>query len=410
VLHKILRALGYSLPMLLLIASAHAQIDPEQRRLVQIGYDQSLEGHGPIAGYAFYYLNEPGFLSTNLTLRLAVAPVYLDSELGISHALGENTDVGIGLFGGGFADSYNEIRGGHYYREESFTGDGVGASASIYHLFNPGQRIPLYGIVRGGAHFTTYERDAKTAPNFVVPDDRTTFTVRAGLRWGGREPLLTPALAMEMSVWYEGQWRSNRGIYGYGDREVEPDSQLFWCRALLAYTFEESQQNFSASVTAGTSMNADRFSAYRLGSELPLASEFPLDIPGYYSGEISASRFLQLGGYYSVPLDAAKLWSIKAFAATAVVEYIPGLEQPGDWHSGIGGGVGYRSPNKIWQVSAGYAYGLDALRSGGRGAQSIGILIQFDLEAKRHLASQNFDPTVEGDKSKFFDRVFQRWF
>ena len=65
------------------------QIDPEPRKLLQLGFNQAMEGAAPIAGYMFYYLNEPNFLRTNLTLRLAVAPVYLDSELGVRGALGE---------------------------------------------------------------------------------------------------------------------------------------------------------------------------------------------------------------------------------------------------------------------------------------------------------------------------------
>src|SRR5215510_7136400 len=91
------------------IRSVQAQVDPTRRELVQLGYNQPLEGKGPLAAYAFYYLNKPDFLhSSNLTLRLAVAPVYLDSEVGIRRAFGENTDVGLGLAGGGFADSCSE--------------------------------------------------------------------------------------------------------------------------------------------------------------------------------------------------------------------------------------------------------------------------------------------------------------
>src|SRR5678809_1078520 len=94
--------------------SAFGQIDPDKRQLLQLGYNASFEGHAPIAGYAFYYLNRPEFYRTNLTLRMAIAPVYFDSELGIARALGPHTDLGIGLAGGGFADSYNEVRGGKY--------------------------------------------------------------------------------------------------------------------------------------------------------------------------------------------------------------------------------------------------------------------------------------------------------
>src|SRR6266568_4133237 len=109
---------------------SRAQIDPSKRELIQLGYNLPLEGSGPLNAYAFYYLNVPHFVRTNFTVRLAVAPVYLDSELGISGVLGENTDLGLGLAGGGFADSYSEVRGGRYIRAESFTGNGGGGAAS----------------------------------------------------------------------------------------------------------------------------------------------------------------------------------------------------------------------------------------------------------------------------------------
>ena len=87
-----------------------------------------------------------------------MAPVYLDSELGFVQGLGPNTDFGLGLAGGGFADSYNEIDGGTYYPSQSFDGNGGEISASVYHLFNPGDLIPLNLVLRGTAHYSTYDR------------------------------------------------------------------------------------------------------------------------------------------------------------------------------------------------------------------------------------------------------------
>jgi len=157
---------------------ALAQIDTEPRRLIQFGYNQPLEGRGPLAGYAFYYWNQPNF-RTNVALRLAVAPVYLDSSVGLIGALGPGTDLAFGLAGGGYADSYSEIRQGKYLREESFLGHGAEASVSVYHLFNPGQRVPLMGVVRAAVHYSTYERDDVTARNFALPPDEITGLLRA---------------------------------------------------------------------------------------------------------------------------------------------------------------------------------------------------------------------------------------
>jgi len=393
-----------------LCAALHtqAQIDPSKRELIQLGYVQPLEGSGPLSGYAFYYLNVPNFVHTNLTLRLAVAPVYLDSEVGLSHLLGPNTDLGIGIAGGGFADTYSEVRRGKYIRAESFTGHGGGGSISLYHLFNPGERIPLNGVLRAEAHSSFYERDNKTDPNFVLPHDRTAFNIRSGIRWGGKEPLVLSPFAMEVSAWYEGQIRTSSGDYGFdGDRKVQQMSHLFWARALLGYTFPNWKHNINVSLTLGTSANPDRFSAYRLGGILPLAAEFPLTLPGYYFQEISARDFALLGLNYALPLDRKDRWALNALVTTAGVNYISGLSQPGNWHSGIGGGIRYRSASNAWQLVLGDAYGIDAIRSHGRGAHSIGFLLQFDLE-RAEVAL--FEPGENPIRSRGLQRVFGKFF
>ena len=131
-------ARGWGWLVLCVPLAASSQIDPVKRDLIQFGYNQPAEGREQLAGYAYYYHNQPDFLRTNLTLRLALAPTYLDSELGIGQALGPNTDLGLGVAGGGFADNYNEMRGGKWIQGESFDGHGAELSASVYHLFNPG--------------------------------------------------------------------------------------------------------------------------------------------------------------------------------------------------------------------------------------------------------------------------------
>ena len=343
---------------------ASAQVDPVKRDLVQFGYNQAFEGHQPLAAYAYYYHNQPDFLRTNLTLRLAVAPVYLDSELGFIGALGPNTDLGFGVAGGGFADSYNEIRGGKYLPAESFEGDGGEISASLYHLVNPGDLIPLNYVLRGTAHYSFFDRNEDTASNFQLPADHGTFSVRTGLRWGGVEPTLFPPLAMELSVWYEGELRTDAGGYGFNDdRRLSRESHLFWTEAALAYTLPRSQQSFYIRLTAGTSVDADHFSAYRLGGFLPLIAEYPLSLPGYYYQEISARHFMLLNLNYLVPLDKEKRWNLDVNVASALVDYLPGEEQPGNWLNGVGGGILYHSQSDRWKIMFDYGYGVDAIRS-----------------------------------------------
>jgi hypothetical protein len=390
--------LSFFIPMF-----ADAQIDPVKRDLIQFGYNQALEGHTPFAGYAFYYHNQPDFLSTNLTLRLAVAPVYLDSELGFVGGLGPNTDFAIGVAGGGFADSYSEIRGGTYYPGESFDGNGGEISASVYHLFNPGDEIPLNFVLRGTAHYSFYDRNGDTSPAFQPPGDHGDFSVRTGLRWGGVEPTLFPPLAMELSVWYEGHLRTSSGAYGFdGDRELKEQSHLFWAEAALAYTLPKSQQSFYARLTAGTSVDADRFSAYRLGGFLPLIAEFPLSLPGYYFQEISTRQFVLLNANYLLPLDEKKRWNIDVNASSAFVDYLPGESQPGNWLNSMGGGILYHSPSDRWKIMLDYAYAIDAIRSHGRGANSIGLLVQFDLGAK---PGRSFNP-AQPSQWRGWQRIF----
>jgi hypothetical protein len=368
---------------LLMNRAASGQIDPEKRELIEMGGNQALQGAAPLDGYGFYYLNEPNFFHTNVTLRLAVAPVYLDSEAGFVGLLGPNTDLGLGFAGGGFADSYFEFHDGKYLPNESFFGHDVEGSVSIYHLFDPGKLIPLSGVLRVKEHYSVYESD-DTSAAFVLPRDHSTVSWRAGLRWGGREPRLRPDLAMELSAWCEGQYRTDAGAYGFnGDRNLNEYSQLFWGRALLIYTFPDSKQRFEVNLTGGGSVDADRFSAYRLGGNMPMTSEFPLLIPGYFDGELSARNFACFNAQYTLPLDAAKRWSLNPIGSVATVDYLPGMAQPGHFNSGAGIGLGYRSRSGAWEALAGYGYGFEAIRSDGRGGQSIGILLQIDLEARR---------------------------
>ena len=377
---------------------AQGQIDPVARNLVQLGYNQPVEGTAPIAGYAFYYYNKPDFLKTNLTLRLAVAPVYIDSELGFVQGLGPNTDFAIGAAGGGFADSYNEIRGGTFYESESFDGNGGELSASVYHLFDPGRMVPLTFVLRGTAHYTVYDKDDNTSSKFQLPNDGPTFNVRTGLRFGGIEPTLFPALAMELAVWYEGEFRGDPGGYGFSngaggfDRDLEASSHLFWGSAALSYTFDKTKQNFFLRTVFGTSVDADRFSGYRLGGFLPLVAEYPLSLPGFMYQEISARQFALANASYLIPIAPNQRWNLQVNAATAVVDYLPGTAQPGNWLNGVGAGILYRSPSDRLKVALTYAYGIDAIRDSGRGANSVGLLMQWDLEKTRGHDFKNAEP------------------
>jgi hypothetical protein len=134
---------------------------------------------------------------------------------------------------------------------------------------------------------------------------------------------------------------------------------------------------------------------------LPLVSEFPLLLPGYYYQELSAQKFVLLGGNYFVPLDRKGRWNVNVMAATAVVDYLPGLEQPGNSHTGVGAGLLYKTP--ALKLMVGYAYGVNAIRNDSRGAHSVGILLQIDLKhAKEAMLNQEETPGIW----RGFQRIF----
>jgi hypothetical protein len=366
---------------------AFAQVDPEHRNLIELGVDQPLTGQGPQGIYAYYYYNNPEFFRTNIALRVAFAPAYIDSELGFKQLISRYTDVGIGISGGAFGDNYYEVRQGNYIQSESFDGHGGGASVSLYQLLDPGMMIPLNLVARGGFHYSTFDSADETSALFKLPRDQINAFTRVGLRFAGKEPILYPDLGLELSIWFERQWRLQNDSYGFSeDRSINPAVNLYWIYAGLNYSWTNSGQKASFAVTAGGSDDADRFSAWRLGGVLPLISEFPLVIPGYYYEELTVEKFVHLYASYDIPLDRLKRWKFRLEAASAHLKYLPGFEQPSDWQTGVGGGVTFSPKSKRFSVVVRYGYGFNAIRHGEEGAQSVGLLFQYDFEAHKKNA------------------------
>ena len=362
---------------------ARAQVDTIPRNLIEIGYDQTAVGRAPQSEYAYYYYNRPDLFGPNIGLRTAIAPAYVDSEIGLRHLLSPTTDVGFGLAGGAFGDNFYDVAQGNYRENESFYGSGGGGALSIYQLLNPGMRIPLNLMVREGFRYSTYFDTSKTAKNFELPGDQLRDYTRVGLRFGGRQPLLFPALGLELSAWYERQRDYGATAYGFDDdRRLSPSTDLYWVFAGLNYQFKPSGDQLSVAFTAGGSTHADLFSAWRLGGVLPLVSEYPLMLPGYYYEELTAVHFAHFYGAYAIPLDRKQRWDVMFEAATAHLDYLPGYAQPGDWQSGAGMGFGF-SPGQRYKIILRCGYGFNALRSGKQGAESVGLLFQWNLSPKQ---------------------------
>lgn len=361
---------------------AQGQVDPYHRSLLQLGYDQPLSGQGPQGIYAYYYCNNPEFIRTNTALRLAIAPAYVDGELGLRQLLSPYTDVGIGISGGAYADNFYEVRQGNYRRTESFDGHGGGASLSVYQLLNPGMLVPLSLIARGGARYSTFARTSDTSDQFELPDGRPMPYVRGGLRLAGKQPLLYPDLGLEVSVWAERQWRLNDGAYGFNrDRRMNERTDLFWAYAGLDYSWTNIGHKISIAATAGGADDADRFSAWRLGGVLPLVAEFPLILPGYFYQELTAKRFVHLHASYLFPLGLEDRLQFRLEAASALLDYLRGFDQPDPWQTGVGCGLSFTPASKIFRVVLRYGYGFTAVRDhGDEGGHSVGLLFQYDFE------------------------------
>jgi hypothetical protein len=365
-------------------ASGQAQIDPMSRNLVELGYDQAVVGHGPQAAYLYYYYNSPDFFGPGTDLRAAIAPAYVDSEIGFQHLLSPSTDVGLGISGGAFGDNFYDVAQGRYLETQSFYGSGGGTSVSIYQLLDPGKLIPLNAVVRGGFHYATYFDTPQTDAAFKLPRDQFEAYTLLGLRFAGKQPLLLPALGLEVSIWFQRQRDFNADPYGYdNDRSISPYTDLYWLYAGLDYEFKGNGDRFSLAVTAGGSKDADLFSAWRLGGDLPLVTEFPLIIPGYYYDELTATRFVHFYGSYGIPLDEAHRWDLRLEAATARLDYFPGFAQRGDWQTGAGLGLTYAPQQQNYKIVLRYGYGFNAIRYGREGAQSVGVLFQYDLNARK---------------------------
>jgi hypothetical protein len=186
---------------------------------------------------------------------------------------------------------------------------------------------------------------------------------------------------MELSTWFERQWRLDDDPYGFNeDRRVSPAVNLYWLRAGMTYSFTNTGQTVSAALTAGGSTDADRFSAWRPGGMLPLISEYPLMIPGYYYEELTARQFVHLYAYYEFPLVRSQMFKFRVEGAGANLEYLPGFEQS-PWQSGAGCALIIAPPKKNLKIVLRYGYGFNAIRDGEEGAQSIGVLFQYDFEA-----------------------------
>jgi hypothetical protein len=70
-------------------------------------------------------------------------------------------------------------------------------------------------------------------------------------------------------------------------------------------------------------------------------------------------------------------------AASALIDYLPGHDQPDPWQTGAGCALAYVSLSRRVTIVARAGYGFNALRDGHEGGYSVGLLLQFDFSRRK---------------------------
>lgn len=367
--------------LLLAAAPAKAQIDDAKRLLLEGGNEDGLGYPGPGSPYVFLYLNRPGAAGPGSALRVALAPVFADVELGLPGVFGSRTDLGLGFSGGGYAFGHAQVDRGSEKPGESFIGHGGGPSVSLYPRLGDIGPVPLGGVFRVSYVYTDFQRTVRTDAGYEPPPDEWTGAARAGLRLGGVEPGLDHGQALEVSLWGESRLRDRPASYGYnGDRFVRRNVNLYWTRILVSLPAPHGMR-VGGGLNAGSGAGVSRLSAYSLGGMQTQTSEFPLIIPGYFNHEIFASDFVHAWAHTALPVPGLKRFFLLLTAAGATVTPIRGTDSGGINHAGVSAGIGFSPADGPLHAELSYGYSPTALRGTRRGGHALAFSAEFDFLA-----------------------------
>lgn len=362
---------------------------------MEVGHEQPLGNPGPSAPYVYLYANRPEAFGSSTTLRLALAPVYVDSEVGLKNFTGPGGDAGIGFSGGGYAFGQTEVVRGDYRRGESFTGHGGGPSFSLYPQLGKLGPVPLNGYFRVGASYADYRRVSRTDPAFVMPPNEWTGLFRGGLRFGGQEPGLDKSPAAEASIWFEHREREHDETYGYGDRIAQRRASLYWGRLLFTYTLWD-RTRIGTGISAGGGTDVDRFSAYRLGGMETLTSEFPLILPGYFPQEIAARNYEHVWIRGGFSFDRLRSLLFTMTAAAASIDPVRGTDAGGTLHAGGSVGLEFMPKKAAFRGMLSYGYAPTAARGAGLGGQEIALGVEINFLAPPVSRRSRLNTTQQG--------------
>ena len=150
---------------------------------------------------------------------------------------------------------------------------------------------------------------------------------------GGKEPLAGPlgGWRRQFSVWYDFLDSTDLTPGPTASMEVTGTSNPFpidsWGSARLIYTTPRPEHYIALGLMGGAVINADRFSAYRLGGDVSASPwMYPLFLPGYFYEELSAQNFGLLYGLYAIPVGSILVLEYLCRRRTSLVDYLDGLD------------------------------------------------------------------------------------
>ncbi|MGA7799283.1 MAG: hypothetical protein WCC36_00595 [Gammaproteobacteria bacterium] len=369
------------LTVVLVPATALAQIDPVERTYLEAAIASPLHTGGPVTGYGFLLWNRPHFHHRDTYARVVVAPTYVRGEWILDNWPGHGQALGLGGEGGFFSTNFYDYSDGRYLRGRSFWGHSVGAEIAYY--LQPHRiagRLPVNIAFTAAPHYLVYQGHHDLDPDFRVPADTPEYTFRTGILIGGVPPVLVPEKALEFSAWHEVRYRTNAGSYGLpGQLErTRHMTERSWFRVGGIVPVGD-RQTVSLFFGMGVAERTDPLSAFRLGGLQRMRSRFPLVLHGYASDEIFARRYRLVNAYYRFPLlPHSRRVRLQLDFDYAKVDYLPGHGEPRRDLVGLGTDVIVQlSP--AMALSLGLGYGVDAARGSGFGSRDASLRFQMKL-------------------------------
>jgi len=332
-------------------------------RLFVVGgvyYDESVDFPVPLGGVDYLALD---FMHTGNQVNLFAAGPLLTANYAEPRLFDSKWDAGVNVFGF-FLDRTDEVfRDGEEVEAEDV--DSRVASASFF-LGRPiGKFFKLDLTYRVGRE--DFSRGEDTADEFVIPQDVTTQSVAADLRYdrGG----------YRVSISGSHHVRSDWELWGLpGSSEFDPGQEEYerW-RVLLRKTFWMKKfRNFGLELNQVGGSDLDRFSRYEFG----IFSN--LSIPGYQGGLVRADEATGIEMSYGVSLGDVVRFEIESGSAWATNEDV-GLDQ--ELLSGIGLEGALPLP---WQMLTNFEIGVGVQGPGeGDLAARIAFLKLFGGEGNR---------------------------